>query len=127
MLLNLSLHSRPDERFHWQGIEPRVASCRGWRWLVRRTDWTAIYLDAPGYAERGRFTSWVIGWGLQIYYGTVKCDGSRTQDLRRGALGGNDVDRMGYVMTTTPAELLAVRWRWAGLERTPRWDNMGGA
>ncbi|MDO8547849.1 MAG: hypothetical protein Q7R68_10885 [Nitrospirales bacterium] len=127
MELNLyATSARPEERFHWQAPQPWVASCRGWRGLVRRTTWTDLQLPGP-WNDPARFTSWVIGWFLQIYYGSAKCDGSRTQDLRNGTLGGNDGERRGYVMTTTPSELLAVRWRGKGLERIPRWDNMGGA
>lgn len=123
-MLDLAKGARPDERFHLQMALPIARSCVGWRWLLRRTAWTNIVLPD---GRPARFVTWVLCWGLQLYHGTAKCDGSRTFMLRHGQLGGTAHERSGFVMTTTPAELLAFRWRWKGLDKEPTWQNMGGS
>jgi hypothetical protein len=117
-MIDLHKGARPDEVFHVQAAQPtfRQWSCGVVRWTV----WENIYL-ADG--TPGRFVSRWLFNRLQWYQGTVKCDGTRTAMLNRGDLGE---PTPGYVMTTTPTELAAFRWRSNGPGEA-QWDNMGGS
>ena len=113
--LDLTRGARPDERFHMQDGPPDIISGFDWGWL-RRTVWQ----HAPG-----SFTSWWLCRRLQWYHGTSKCDGTRTRMAWNGELGVRSAPSQ-YVMTTTPSELLAFRWRANGPgDRV--WDNQGGS
>ena len=129
--LNLMLGARPDERFHLQGQEPRV------KWITRfgpyrKVEWTSLF-EPNGLP--GTFTSVTIRLGatdlngkfrcLQSYWGSVKCDATRTAMLHAGQLGGAMAQRASYVMTTTPKELWAARLHQA--DEIPVWQNMGGS
>lgn len=115
-MYDLMKGARPDERFHVQAEQPIP---QPWSFgPVLRTSWAHLR-NSDG--SPGTFVSWWIG-KLQWYHGTVKCDATRTSMLNAGQLG--DVTP-GYVMTTTPTELHAFRWR-AGGPSTPDWRNMGG-
>ena len=116
-MVDLHKGARPDERFHVQQARP--VPCTIQRGPYRQTSWTNIFLP-DGYT--GSFVStWI--WKLQWYRGTAKCDGTRTYMLNKGELGEPTA---GYVMTTTPKELHAFRWRSKG-PGDVRWDNMGGS
>jgi hypothetical protein len=116
-MTNLLLNTRPDEQFHVQQAQPVP---KQWVWgPFRRTSWSAIS-DPDG--ATGWFVSWWV-WKLQWYHGSVKCDGTRTIMLNNGQLGDPTT---GYVMTTTPTELVAVRWRSQG-PGDAVWFNMGGS
>ena len=109
--------ARPDEIFHVQIPRPMPITT-GWG-PFRKTVWDGLF-NPDGSV--GRFTScWL--WKLQWYWGTTKCDGSRTTWLNTGQLGDATP---GYVMTTTPSELRAFRWRAKG-PGEPVWSNMGGS
>lgn len=117
-MVDLTIGARPDERFHLQHGAPFP---RCWTFgPIRRTAWGHLF-HADGRA--GWFVSWWC-WKLQWYHGTVKCDGSRTYMYQHKQLG-EPVDPEGYVMTTTPSELSAFRWRTGGPGDT-LWNNMGG-
>ena len=116
-MLNLYLNARPDERFHVQSEQP-VPQQHTWG-PIRRTTWYKL-MNPDG--SIGTFTSWWIG-KLQYYAGTTKCDATRTVMLNNGELGD---PTPGYVMTTTPTELHAFRWRAKGPGEAV-WTNMGGA
>jgi len=115
MSLDISKGARPDERFHLQTGPPVVASHVDWGWL-RRTRWSC----APG-----SFTSWWLFGHLQWYHGTAKCDGTRTRMGWNGELGDPTAPDQ-YVITTTPSEMHAFRWRSKG-PGEPIWSNMGGS
>lgn len=118
----LTKGARPDEQFHLQSVEP-VPHVIGWRWFIRRTSWSHVYNrdGSPGW-----FVSWAFFNRIQFYHGTAKADGTRTVMYRTGQLM-DDHDTTSVVMTTTPKELLAFRWRSRGVDPTPVWSNMGGA
>lgn len=117
MSADLMLGARPDERFHIQLPRPMpITKIRG---PYRKTIWLGLVNPDGSF---GSFTScWL--WKLQWYYGTTKCDGSRTIMLNTGQLGD---PTPGYVMTTTPSELSAFRWRNSGPGEAV-WSNMGGS
>jgi len=115
--------AQPDERFHLQTGRPLIKAHFD-VWLLRRTSWAC--LTNPDGSE-GRFVSWWLVGHLQWYHGTVKCDGTRTRMAWSGQLGEpRTMEQRDYVMTTTPAELWAFRWRLNG-PGEPVWDNMGGS
>ena len=124
-MLDILLRARPDERFHLQIGQPISVV---WEWgPFRRTTWTNIFLPD---GTPGAFVSWWF-WKLQIYHGTTKCDASRTiwywnEQLDDGNQLPYAADPSRYVMTTTPKEMLAVRWR-AGGRQPVEWNNMGGS
>ena len=109
---------RLDERFHLQ--QPK-GWCDGWGvdWLYRSVKWHNVYLEdgSPGW-----FNSYILLWVIRWYVGTVKHDGSRTFAYENGQLGDYEG---GYVMTTTPKEMLSVRVRWKKPNREV-WTNQGG-
>lgn len=115
MSLDLLRGARADERFHVQDGPPVVVSHFDWG-ILRRTVW---------HSAPGRFTSWWLVGHLQWYHGTAKCDGTRTRMAWDGQLGDR-LPMTRYVMTTTPAELSAFRWRTQG-PGPPVWDNQGGS
>ena len=129
--LNLHQGARHDERFHLQYGTPKPHGV-GVDWLLRRVWWTGVYLPdvapdgAPLLAHQrsGRFASWVVLWVVRWYWGTVKCDGTRTRAYWGGQLG-EPVLAGAFVMTTTPKEMFSFRLRWRRPDRE-RWDNMGG-
>lgn len=116
-MLDLSKGARPDERFHRQEAQP-IPHQQIWG-LIRKTTWSQL-TNADGSV--GTFTSWWIH-KLQYYSGTTKCDGTRTIMMNTGQLGD---PTPGYVMTTTPTELQAFRWRAKGPGEAI-WSNMGGS
>lgn len=116
-MLDLMRGARPDERFHRQDAQP-VPRQQIWG-LIRKTTWDHL-MNPDGSV--GTFTSWWIG-KLQYYSGSTKCDGTRTRMMNSGQLGD---PTPGYVMTTTPKELLAFRWRANGPGEAT-WDNMGSS
>jgi hypothetical protein len=122
MPLDLHYLARPDERFHLQTCEPQP---RVWGSLrfIRRVSWDRVY-NPDG--SRGWFVSWSLCDRLQWYHGTAKADGTRTYMYRTGQLG-EPYDTHSVVMTTTPTELRALRWRSRGMDPVPHWTNMGGA
>ena len=120
-MINLYVNARPDERFHLQEGQP-TPHWIGWRWLCRRVSWTRIY-DISG--DKAKWTSWTFLWFFHFYHGTAKCDATRTYMYVNGALGF-PIDPNAYVMTTTPKEMLAFRFRKDGMDKTPVWSNMGG-
>jgi hypothetical protein len=122
MTFDLHYNARPDERFHLQPFQPEVKSHWDW-WILRRTSWTKIHNEDR---TPGRFISWWLCRRIQWYHGTVKCDGTRTRMGWNGELGEPRPLGHQYVMTTTPKELLALRWRSNG-PGEPTWDGMGGS
>jgi len=118
-LLNLLTGVRPDERFHLQTGPPvpHVVRLLG----LRRTEWTNLILPDGAPAT---FISWWL-WKLQWYHGTAKCDGTRTRMGWSVELGDPTAPNQ-YVITTTPSEMHAFRWRSNG-PGEPIWSNMGGA
>jgi hypothetical protein len=110
---------RPDEKFHVQVRQPRFEKKTWFGGFIRKTFWYMLLLPD---GSPGTFVSWWI-WNLQWYFGTTKCDGTRTYMLNHGELGEPE---SGYVMTTTPSELHAFRWR-SGGPSFAYWDNMGGS
>ncbi|MDO8357331.1 MAG: hypothetical protein Q7U76_13150 [Nitrospirota bacterium] len=120
--LDLHKGARTDEVFYLQQGEP-VPKSWGWRWLIRRTSWSNIFL-ADG--TPARWTNWNVFWGGQFYHGNAKCDATRCFAYWAGQLGGT-MDRSKYVMTATPKEMLAFRWRSKGSDKTPVWSNMGNS
>lgn len=118
-MIDLMLGAQPYERFHLQYGRPTPSQ---WSWgPFRRTWWYNLSLPD---GSKGTFVSWWIG-KLQWYHGTVKCDGTRTKMAWDGQLGDPTAANQ-YVMTTTPKELSAFRWREQG-PSTPTWDGMGGS
>ena len=119
MSLDLTKGARPDERFHLQvgPPVPHVVRLLG----LRRTAWGHLFLSDGTPAT---FISWWL-WKLQWYHGTAKCDGTRTRMAWAGQLG-DPVALDQYVMTTTPSEMHAFRWRSKGPSE-PTWDGMGGS
>lgn len=122
-MLDLGKGARPDEQgyFHRQLEEPvpHVTTLGPYR----RTTWTNI-TNQDGSPGTFVSTWW---WKLQWYRGTTKCDGSRTYMLRSGQLGTSPDDPTdGYIMTTLPKELSALRWRKDGPGEAV-WSNMGGS
>ena len=116
-MLQLTKGARPDEIFHIQAEQPVPT-----QWSsgpFRRTTWS--HLALPDWSP-GTFVSYWIG-RLQYYHGTAKCDATRTVMLNTGELGE---PTPGYVITTTPSEMHAFRWRTKGPEE-PVWTNMGGS
>lgn len=116
-MLNLMRRARPDERFHVQLSEPCASV---WTFgPLRVVTWTSL-VNPDG--SPGTFTSrWF--WRFQYYSGTTKCDATRTIMMRTGQLGD---PAPGFVMTTTPKELWAARWRSAGPQEAV-WSSMGSA
>lgn len=114
-MINLNVNARPDERFHLQDGPPVVVSHFDWGWL-RRTKWAVA---------NGRFVSWWFFGHLQWYHGDAKHDATRTCMYEHGQLG-QPVEPNQYVMTTTPSELLAFRWRAKGPGGPPVVSDMGG-
>lgn len=114
-MVQLTKNARPDERFHLQDGAPVRVSHVDWGW-IRRTRWSF----APG-----SFTSWWFANHLQWYHGTAKCDGTRTRMGWAGQLGDPTAPTQ-YVITTTPSEMHAFRWRTNG-PGEPLWDNQGGS
>ena len=116
-MIDLTKNARTDERFHTQVARPMPL---GWSFgPLRRTSWVGL-LNPDG--SFGWFVSWWF-WKLQWYHGSTKCDGTRTYMMNNGQLGDA---APGYVMTTTPKELAAFRWRSAGPGEAV-WSNMGGS
>jgi hypothetical protein len=124
--LNLMLGARPDERFHLQSGEP-IPEVTGSLTFYRKVRWRNVW-NVDGSA--GEFSSTVINFGLkylQWYSGTAKCDGTRTLMYRAGQLG-EPYDQDRCVMTTTPKEMKAWRFRSKdAIDAVPVWTNMGGA
>ena len=118
-MTDLMKGARPDEHFHLQAGPPvpHVVRLLG----LRRTAWSNLFLSDGTPAT---FISWWL-WKLQWYHGTAKCDGTRTRMAWAGQLG-DPVALDQYVMTTTPKEMHAFRWRSAG-PSDPTWDNQGGS
>ena len=120
--LDLHKGARPDERFHLQRGQPTVKRHFDWTWL-RRTSWKDIRL------VDGTTAKWISWWffnHLQIYHGTAKCDGTRSRMYWLGQLGNPPGGTEYYVMTTTPSEMWAFRWR-TNSPGPPVWDDMGGS
>ena len=118
-MIDLMRGAQPYERFHLQEGIPTPSA-----WVCgpcRRTTWTGL-MQPDG--TPGTFVSWWIG-KLQWYHGTVKCDGTRTKMAWTGQLGDSTLPTQ-YVMTTTPKEMHAFRWRVQG-PSVPTWDGMGGS
>jgi hypothetical protein len=112
---------RADERFHLQNGQPEPHSF-GVRWLLRRVWWTNIFTIS---GDNAKWISWTFLWFFHFYHGTAKCDGTQTYRYHTGQLG-EPIEANVYVMTTTPKEMLAVRFRSKGMQEDPSWDNMGG-
>lgn len=125
-VLNLNLGVRPDEtgHFYLQSVEPRP-DWLGWRWLCRVTWWNTLWTNEGDHAY---FYSVVLFWYIQVYWGTAKCDGSRTFMARKGELSHGVDPYIGKscVMTDLPRELFAFRIRSGGMQAIPEWTNMGG-
>lgn len=124
-MLDLKKGARPDEIFHLQAGQPTFTQTV--RWGYRKTVWGNIFLPD---GSPGTFVSIWIG-KLQFYRGTCKCDPTRTQYYWDGTLDDGQApaytpDKALYVMTTTPKEMLALRWRKDG-PRPAEWTNMGGS
>jgi hypothetical protein len=121
MTPNLDKHVRPDEvgHFHIQPMEPTLR--RHWVWgPVRYTSWQNL-TQADG--SPGTFRSlWL--WRLQLYYGTSKCDPTRTTWMNTGQLDAPPTP--GYVMTTLRSEMWACRIR-SVPPNAAVWNGMGGA
>ena len=116
-MVDLMKGARPDERFHVQSDEPSPQQ-QIWG-PIRRTTWDKL-MNPDGSV--GTFTSWWF-YKLQYYAGSTKCDATRTIMMNDGQLGD---PTPGYVMTTTPTELHAFRWRANG-PGIAEWRNMGGS
>jgi hypothetical protein len=114
-MIDLMKNARVDERFHLQDGPPVIRRAFDWGWL-RRTKWAG----GPDV-----FVSWWLFGHLQWYHGTAKCDGTRTRMAWNGELGEKLSEHI-YVMTTTPTELSAFRWRTNG-PGDLNWDNQGGS
>jgi hypothetical protein len=104
---------RPDERFHIREGPPIIKSHFDW-WILRRTCWKV---------KDDTFVSWFFFGHLQIYHG-IKIDGSRTYMGWNGQLG-DKLDHNMYVMTTTPKEQFAFRWR-TKRPGAPIWSDQAG-
>lgn len=65
-------------------------------------------------------------WGGQCYFGSAKCDATRTFAYWASQYG-EPVDKNKYVMTATPKEMMAFRWRSNGSDKEVIWTDMGGA
>ena len=136
MELNLMFGARPDEVFYLAPASPNPLGLRvthpWWGFgLMRRVRWTDLIL--PNGRPDGWFTSWTMRiwrtvgdhfWCIQFYHGNTKIDGGRTFALRYGQLGGTTEENLGYVMTQTPKEMLALRFK--HVDAVPIWTNMGG-
>ncbi len=118
--LNLHKGARPDERFFLTPVCPVPKTWSFWK-LIRRTSWDPIVMPD---GTPGKWISWWFFNHLQWYHGTAKIDGTRTYMYRYGQLGA-PFDPLSVVMTTTPSELLAFRWR-TEPPKAPKWDDMGG-
>lgn len=114
-MIDLYLNTRPDELFHLSNGPPSVVSHFDWGWL-RRTRWDC---------NPGKFISWWFFGHLQWYHGTAKIDGTRTYMAWNGQLGEPRASQDQYVLTTTPSELLAFRWR-TDKPKPPFWNDQGG-
>ena len=116
--------ARPDEVFYLQlgRPTPKINPVFRWRWLMRITTWSNIFLRDGSPAKWINIT---LFWGLQFYFGSAKCDATRCFAYWAGQYGGT-IDKYKYVMTATPKEMLAFRWRWGGSDKDPIWSNMGG-
>lgn len=111
--------ARSDERFHVQLMQPSVKRHLDWLPLFKFTSWVNL-TKADG--SPGSFCSlWI--YRLQIYWGSSKCDPTRTSWLNTGQLGD---PTPGYIMTTTPKEMWAFRWR-TEYRKPPVWTDMGGS
>jgi len=121
-MIDLMIKSRGNEVFHLQYGKPTVKNHFDWK-VIRRTSWENI-TKANGWS--GTWVSWWFFNHLQIYYGSSKCDASRTVMYWDGILG-QPVDKSKYVMTTQPEEMWAFRWRTNGPEVEPTWKNMGSS
>ena len=113
-MINLHAGARPDERFHLSEGAPTIVSHFDWGWL-RRTKWDC---------NPGTFVSWFLFGRGQFYHGDAKCDGTRTVMAWNGQLGDR-VPETQYVLTTTPSEMHALRWR-SNRPGPPVWNDMGG-
>ncbi len=125
MSLNLHKGARPDERFHLQIGQPTLKTWKQWGRVFRYLSWENVYLPdgSPGYWKSIWF------WKLQIYWGNTKCDGTRTGMYWNNQLDNDHADRNKYVMTTTPKEMWAFRWRSRGMKpinSQTAWTDMGG-
>lgn len=124
-MLDLQRGARPTDQFYLQRGQP-VPHTRTVGPL-RVTTWSNLF-RADG--TPATFRSWWIG-KLQWYSGTAKCDGTRTRMYWGGQLDDGVApryvpDAAAYVMTQTPAELSAFRWRAQG-PGAVNWDNQGGS
>jgi hypothetical protein len=93
----------------------------GTKWLMRFTWWTRLRKKDGSRAVF--FNLCLFGRG-QAYWGTAKCDGTRTGLLNDGVLGE---PTPGYVMTGWKKEHAAFRWRreGSGVASKPHWKGMG--
>jgi hypothetical protein len=127
MALQLDLNSRDIDQgqFYVQPDEPKP-HWLGWKYLARFTWWTRIKKDSGKSAV---FFSLVLFGHFQTYWGTAKCDATRTFMARDGQLGEPRIIAPACVMTKAPSEMKAFRWRKSSSEIAdkPDWMGMGSA
>lgn len=126
MALNLLKGAKDFERFHLQVGMPTFHITHFW--IGRVTVWGNLTLP-DGTA--GSFKSWWwFGNALKWYYGTTKCDATRTSMYWNGQLDDGVepryvADANKYVMTSTFKERFSVRF--FGTPDPASWQTMGGS
>jgi hypothetical protein len=122
---------------YWGNDPDRQDQYELWRWPVSPDN----YMKVSGnpytkqtirwYSRYGMvpyLTVTIAGWYARWYTGQAKIDGTRTQMLWNGELGGNGPAMKAaglYVVNRWPQELWSVRWHGDKLDLY-RWDNQGG-
>lgn len=129
-MLNLHLNARPDEKFHLQIGRPQIKNQWTWWKFFRLTTWDNVYTLHHHGTKKGYWWSLWLFNTIQLYWGNTKCDASRTSMYWNHQLN-NDAHQTGwYVMTTTPKEMKALRWRKKGpntnTDPETTWKDMGG-
>ena len=129
-MLNLHKGARPDEKFHLQIGRPQIKNQWVWWKIFRFTTWNNVYTLQDHGTKKGYWWSLWLFNRLQIYWGNTKCDATRTHMYWNHQLD-NDAHQVGwYVMTTTPKEMKAVRWRSKGPNKNTHpeqaYSDMGG-
>ena len=127
MALDLHKGARQDERFHLQLGMPVPTVTHVWG-FYKRVTWENLTL--PNGMTGTWVSHWLIGNALYWYRGTCKCDGTRTRMYWGGQLDDGTgmpyvPDPHQYIMTTTPSEMLSVRFFMKS--SAPAWDAMGGS